>query len=181
MNISIEILLMVTTSLTALIAVYVAYQQYRTNRERENREARAKRLLVYKKVKRFLAEVDATRRIRPNEYEMLKDAIAEADFLFPEKINYWLEDIESYAGEWFDQSKWIGQHIEMQSCSITAAEDFIANNPDIFKSATDLKNQCIDDLQDAHCELKSRFHPYLGQKTRCRILKKRRRNKGNKS
>lgn len=174
---SIEILLAIITSLTALIAVYIAYQQYRTNREREKRESRESRLQVYKKIKRFLAEVDGTREISLDDYEMLKDAIAEADFLFPEKVNNWLSEIDCYAAEWFNQSKWIGEHIKIQSLSRHAAEDFIANNPDIFKSATDLMNQCIDNLQDAHCELKSRFYPYLGQKTRRSLLKQRRRTK----
>lgn len=173
MNISIEILIAVTTSLTALIAVYVAYQQYRTNRERENREGRAARLLVYKKVKRFLADVDGTRRISPDSYEKLKDARAEADFLFSQELNDWLSKIECSAAEWFNQKGGIDQHIKKQCWSEAEAQDFIAGNPGFFKSATNLMNECIDDLQDSHCELKSRFEPYLGKKPKQRITKKR--------
>lgn len=173
MDISVEILLAVATSLTALIAVYIAYQQYRTNRERENREARAARLLVYKKVKRFLAEVDGTRQISQDGYEKLNDAIAEADFLFRQDVNDWLSEIKCNAAEWFNQKEGIDRHIEKQGWSESDAQDFIANNPDFFKSATDLMNQCIDDLQDAHCGLISRFEPYLGEKTKRHISKTR--------
>jgi len=173
MDVSVEILLTVTTSLTGLIAVYIAYQQYRTNRERENREARAARLLVYKKVKRFLVEVDGTRQISQDRYEKLNDAIAEADFLFPRDVNDWLSEIKCNAAEWFNQKEGIDRHIEKQGWSESDAQDFIANNPDFFKSATDLMNECIDDLQDAHCSLISRFEPYLGEKTKRRISKTR--------
>ena len=173
MNVSVESLLAAATSLTALIAVYIAYQQYRTNRERENREARTARLLVYKNVKRFLAEVDGTRQISQDGYEKLNDAIAEADFLFPQDVNDWLSEIECNAAEWFNQKEGIDRHIEKQGWSKSEAQDFIANNPDFFKSATDLMDQCINDLQDAHCGLKGRFEPYLGEKAKRRISKTR--------
>lgn len=173
MNINIEILLAVTTSLTALIAVYIACQQYRTNREREYREARAARLLVYKKIKRFLAKVDGTRKISSEAYEKLNDAIAEADFLFPDEVNDWLSDIYCNAAEWLNQKEGIAQHIKKQGWSEAEAQDFIASNPDFFKSATDLIYECIDDLQNSHCELKSRFDPYLGERLRRRISKTR--------
>jgi hypothetical protein len=173
MNISIEILLAATTSLTALIAVYIAYQQYRTNREHEYREARAARLLVYKKIKRFLAEVDGTSKISLEAYGKLNDAIAEADFLFPEEVNDWLSDIHCNAAEWLNQKEGIDQHIKKQGWSEAEAQNFIAGNTDFFKSATDLMEECMDDLQNAHCELKSRFDPYLGEKLKRRISKTR--------
>jgi len=83
----IDILKGLLTPLIGLIAAYIAYQQYKTNKQREIRESREGRLAVYRRVKKFLNYVDSTRDISEEFYTELAEAVAEADFLYPEELD----------------------------------------------------------------------------------------------
>jgi hypothetical protein len=115
------------TPVIGVIAIYIAYQQYRTNRLREQRESRKAKLDVYKKVKLFLHDVDYSGAVPKAGYEEFKDAIAEADFLFPQDITDWLSDLYSTADEWLNQKEGILEYIK-ESGLTTAVRLFDLKN-----------------------------------------------------
>jgi hypothetical protein len=156
----IEIFKGLLTPVIGVIAVYIAYEQYRTNRLREQRESRRAKLDVYKKVKRFLHDVDYSGTIPKTAYDEYGDAIAEADFLFPEEITDWLAELYSTATEWRNQEEGILMH--MKECNLTRSdiEATVANDPSWIKEQIYMESY-IDELQTAHCNLKQKFSKYL--------------------
>lgn len=148
------------TPLIGVIAVYIAYQQYRTNRLREQRESRKAKLDVYKKVKRFLHDVDYSGAISKAAYDEYGDAIAEADFLFPEEITNWLADLYSAAAEWRSQEDGVLMHMKEYDLTRAEFEAKVANQSSWIKEQEYMQSY-IDELQTAHCNLKQRFSKYL--------------------
>ena len=61
MEVNCEIVKQLPTFVIGMIALYIAYQQHKTNKNRELRESRKAKLDVYKKITRFLRDVDHTR------------------------------------------------------------------------------------------------------------------------
>ncbi len=151
------------TPLIGVIAVYVAHQQYRTNRLREQRESRKAKLDAYKKIKRFLHDVDHSGSIHKSVYDEFGDAIAEADFLFPDEITDWLGELYSTATEWRDQEEGIRMHIQELGLTRTVFEEGLANDPSWVKEQQYMESY-INELQSAHCNLKERFSRYLEMK-----------------
>lgn len=156
-----EILQSVLTLLIGVIAVYIAYQQYQTNKLREKRESRQGQLSVYKRLKYFLNSVDTTREISESAYSELKDAVSEADFLFEEEITEWISGVESYADEYRNCEDFL-LSLRIQNKMITATiEQLREREPEQCVSAEDMQNQMLDNLQNAHCDLKSKFEGCL--------------------
>ena len=156
----IEIFKGLLTPLIGVIAVYIAYQQYRTNRLREQRESRKAKLDVYKKVKRFLHDVDYSGAIPKAAYEEYGDAIAEADFLFPDEITDWLAELYSTAAEWRNQEEGILMHVQESGLTKAEFEAKITNDPSWIKELKYMESY-IDELQTAHCDLKEKFSKFL--------------------
>lgn len=78
----------------AVITTYIAYQQHKINKQREKRESKQAKLAIYRKLKNFLSHYNRQETIPKEKYDEIKDAIAEADFLFPEDILAWLDEFE---------------------------------------------------------------------------------------
>ena len=149
------------TPLIGLIAVYIAYQQYRTNHLRERREARAARLSVYKRVKRFLNAVDSTCEVSGEAYDELTEAIAEADFLFPDEITDWLSDLQGSADEFRNQRAAMDAHLQEYGWPKGNYEPLREHSPECYAQAEKEIQRAIDELQNAHCELKNRFEKHI--------------------
>lgn len=149
------------TPLIGVVAVYIAYQQYQTNKNREIRESRKSQLSVYKRVKSFLNSVDTTRDISEKSYNELTDAISEADFLFDDETTDWLSDLQGYADEYFNCQEHL-LSLRMNKGMITASiEQLREQEPEVCAQVEGFQSQMLDKLQDAHCELKSKFAKYL--------------------
>lgn len=146
---------MLVSSVSALLApiiaiavAFIAYQQWKTNHRREERESRSARLAIYRRTKALLRHVDYTGEIRKNLYDDFCEASAEADFLFPESLAEWLEELESSAAQWLD---W---HEAMSSVAADADQNSIAR---IHRDMEEI----IDSLQNAHCVLKEKFAEHM--------------------
>jgi hypothetical protein len=148
------------TPLIGVIAVYIAYQQYRTNRLREQRESRKAKLDVYKKVKRFLHDVDHNGAILVATYEEFGDAIAEADFLFPEDITDWLDELYVTASEWRNQEEGILKYLKDSELTREEFQTKYANDRSFVKVRQEMESY-IDGLTRAHENLKQKFSKYL--------------------
>jgi hypothetical protein len=149
------------TPLIAVVALYIAYQQYQTNKLRENRESRQGQLSVYKRIKSFLNYVDTTREISESAYNELTDAISEADFLFDDETVDWMSDLQSYADEYRNCEDQL-LSLRMRHHSPTAKIEKLRElEPAACAHIEGLQNKMVDDLQNAHCDLKKRFMKYL--------------------
>lgn len=157
----IEILKGLLTPVIGVIAVYIGYQQHKTNRSRELRESRKAKLDVYKKVSRFMRDIDASRSVDKDAYEVFEDALAEADFLFPEDLTEWLSGISLDAMCWVDGDRMISDFMEENN--LPSREDFyimVENSPSWQKEAQYMEKS-IEALQNAHGDLKEKFSKYL--------------------
>jgi hypothetical protein len=76
-------------------------------------------------------------------FEEFKEAVAEADFLFPAKLCEWLFDLEIEASCWVDGH----QRVELWK----AKED--DPKPEWVSKEEEYMEKKIDALQEAHCEL----------------------------
>ncbi len=136
----------------AITVAYIAYQQWRTNKRREQREETQAKLSVYKRIKKFLRDVDNTCTIDPNLFEKFAEAVAEADFLFPDDVRDWLADVESEVSCWLDARR----NIDL----------FKAEHPKEVEPSWILRDkkemeEYIDKLQDAHCQLFIQFQKHI--------------------
>ena len=149
------------TPLIGVIAVYIAYQQYQTNRLREKRESRQGQLSVYKRVKSFLNSVDTTGDISESAYNELTDAISEADFLFDDETVDWISDLQICSDEYRkceEDLLSLRTHNNMVTATI---EQLRERSPGVCAGIEERQTKMIDQLQNAHCELKSKFIKYL--------------------
>ncbi len=90
------------TPMLAILTGYIAYQQYKINHRREKRESRQAKLSIYRKIKNFLNYFKREETIPADKYNEVKDAIAEADFLFTKDVLGWLEDFERAFDDTYD-------------------------------------------------------------------------------
>ena len=136
----------------AVTVAYIAYQQWRTNKHRDQREEMQAKLSVYRKAKKFLRCVDDTCMIDPALLETFAEAVAEADFLFPDDLSEWLAEVEIEAKCWLDAHK---------NIDLFRSEHPTETEPDwIMREKKDMQKS-IDKLQDAHCQLLSKFRDYI--------------------
>lgn len=135
----------------AATVAYIAYQQWRTSQRKELRESHQAKLLVYLRVKKLLRSIDSAREVRLDHYHDFTEALAEADFLFPKKIQEWLSEVDISAHCWLDARERI---------SLWKKEGNDPNADWIIKEEKQM-DQEIDGLQDAHCELLKLFQPYM--------------------
>ena len=148
----VDILKALITPTIGGIAVYIAYQQYQTNKRRELRESRQARLSVYRRVKKFLNYVDSNGEITKDVYNELLEAIAEADFLFPEELTDWLSDLQGNADEYWNIQENI-EEVKTKSKEADLGKQLEYLEKERYKE--------IDQLQSGHCELKERFNKYI--------------------
>lgn len=107
---------------------------------------------MYKKAKKFLRHVDNTCTIDSNLFEDFAEAVAEADFLFPDDMRDWLADVEIEALCWLDCRR----IIELLEAKHPQEEE-----PDRIAREKKEMEESIDKLQDAHCQLLSKFRNYI--------------------
>jgi hypothetical protein len=136
----------------AITVAYIAYQQWRTNKRREQREEAQAKLSVYRKAKKFLRYVDNTCKIDPNLFEKFAEAVAEADFLFPNDVRDWLADVESEASCWLNGCRDI---------ELFRAQNPKEGEPDWIAREKKYMEEHIDKLQDAHVQLFSKFRKHI--------------------
>ncbi len=137
--------------LSPVIAVsvsYIAYQQWKLSAEKEKREQKADRLKVYMSVQRLLRNTDSYRKVDSTLYEEFQEALALADFYFDSQLIDWLNEVDSNASSWFN-------YVEM--CSLEYPEHLKHEYDQNLKYMED----CIDRLQDCHCQLLGMFKDRL--------------------
>ncbi len=159
----IELLKGLLTPSIGVIAIYIAYQQYKTNRQRELRESRKAKFDVYRKVKKYITEVAHSGSITNAAHEEFNDAISEADFLFPEDIINWLEDLQCISFEWINQNKGISEYLSESGKSRKEFYSEQSDNSGYIKLVKDMESY-IDQIQRAQLGLRERFSEYLEQK-----------------
>lgn len=156
----IEILKGLLTPLIGGIALYIAYQQHKTNKSKEYRESRQAKLDVYKKVKRFLHDVDTTGFTPTADIDEFTDAIAEADFLFPDELIDWLEDLHSEASSLFGYEEQIVRRMREQKLTRESVLAEIDDSPS-WQEEIKYLEEALDNLQRAHGDVKKKFSEYI--------------------
>ena len=89
----IEILSAALTPVIAIVAVYIAFQQWKINKSRFNHELYGRRIIVFKAVMTFFAEI---MREGTSSYKMTTKFYAdtgEADFFFENEIRVHIEKL----------------------------------------------------------------------------------------
>jgi len=82
------------TPIIAIVTTYIAIQQYRLEKKRGKHELYEKRLDIYKNISKFLGHIMAKAALY--DYEVLinyRRDIAEAYFLFDDRLNQYFEEI----------------------------------------------------------------------------------------
>jgi hypothetical protein len=87
------------TPVIAGIAVYIAYQQWKVNKRKYDLDRYERRLRIYQRVAEMLRLI--MRDLKPEIQDVLKFGVdtAEADFLFPDEISEYINEIYSHAGK----------------------------------------------------------------------------------
>jgi hypothetical protein len=134
--------------ITAAVVAYIAYQQWRLNKHREERESRAARLSVYRRVRAMLMHVEFTGVVRDDDYIEFCEAVAEADFLFPESVRDWLAKVWAAANQWVDLNNMVSS---------------AAPNADINSLNMSLRemDEFIEQLRAAHKSLRQQFAEHM--------------------
>lgn len=148
------------TPLIAVITVYIAFQQYRTNLRRELRESRSAKLECYKKVALFINDTDSSGSVSPERHKMLGEALAEADFLFPENLTSWLDDIYSSATQWIDFDNHISRAVEEAGISRSEFKKMYSHQEGWKKQQEEME-ECIEEIRNASFDYKERFNEYI--------------------
>ncbi|HIF9080627.1 TPA: hypothetical protein ACX6NP_001488 [Photobacterium damselae] len=137
--------------LSPIIAVsvaYIAYQQWKLSADKEKREQKADKLKIYMSVQRFLRNTDCYGKVDLTLYKEFQEALALADFYFDYQLIDWLNEVDSSASSWLN-------YVEM--CSLEYPEHLKHEYDQNLKYMED----CIDRLQDNHCQLLGMFKSRL--------------------
>jgi hypothetical protein len=85
------------TPVIALIAVYIAYQQWKVNKRKYDFDTYERKLQIYQRVVEMLRLIMTD--LKPEIQEILRFGVdtTEADFLFPEEISAYINEIYTHA------------------------------------------------------------------------------------
>ena len=144
------------TPLIAGIAVYIAYQQYRTNLKREQRENRQAKFECYRKLKIVFNNIEWEGQVSKSDYELFGEALAEADFLFPDELTEWLSGAYSSATQWVHFNESAEEHLKN-----TGQKDWEMLAEESWRKQRKEMNECVEELRDFHLELRDRFSKYI--------------------
>jgi hypothetical protein len=141
-----------TSPVVAIGVAYIAFQQWKVNSSKELRESNQHKIHVYLAVKKLLHSFDNTLKVDLKLYEEMQEALAIGDFIFDEKLNEWLLEVDSEAGCWLNINSIIqyGQNeLSIQEYSMRYGEEKIK------------LNISQDKMQNFHCELLNKFKDHI--------------------
>jgi hypothetical protein len=148
------------TPVIAILAVYIAYQQHQTNLKRELRESRQAKIECYRKVALFFNNTCWNSKVSEKDFEMLGEAIAEADFLFPKDLTDWLDEVYSSALQWRHYDQHINDYANRNDLSREEMKEKYSGTPEWASQEDDMED-LMEKLHEANFVLKEMFAVYI--------------------
>lgn len=136
----IDLLSALLSPIVAVTVVYIAYQQWKINANKADKELQKEKLEIYMAVKRFLEHFDSHLEIDKKLYKEFQEAVALADFLFDAEVIDWLTDVDLEVACWLDITS------RLESDSKNASTEW-------NEKEENYRDQSIDKLQSAHCDI----------------------------
>lgn len=146
----VDLLTALLSPVLAATVAYIAYQQWKTNDKKEKRESRQEKLSIYKRVKTHMNYVNTTREVRRDLYEDFSEACAESDFIFPQELNDFLEEINR------NSLWWLTNQDDLNCVAHDADVESIENHRREME-------EYMDNLQCLHCKLREEFSKNIAQ------------------